>query len=178
MTAISPLTPGAFQLPPPGGYALPGGMFPGPPNIRYGFGGAQSATTKTNKPVDPNGDAMPPTAETPRDNANSYLESFFGPRLTFEQQRTLAKDDEARAVRELDRLEAFRLREAENMFQYGFKSNLLASLLKDVPKAITAIPKNYNDVMQQVLELQRTTQPLLASRGGVQDFSSSFRTRA
>ena len=123
MTAISPLTPGAFQLPPPGGYALPGGMFPGPPNIRYGFGGAQSATTKTNKPVDPNGDAMPPTAETPRDNANSYLESFFGPRLTFEQQRTLAKDDEARAVRELERLRVFREQEGEKAFDLGIKSN-------------------------------------------------------
>ena len=145
--------------------------------MRYGFGGAQSATTETNRPVDPKGDAMPPTPETPRD-PQAFLQNFFGPPLTFEQQRTLAKDDEARAVRELARLEAFRAREGKMAFDLGLKSNLFAAFLKDVPRALQEPANRYNDAIRGVLDIQRLQQPLLTARQGVQDFSSSFRTRA
>ena len=117
MTGMNPLSPAPFQLPPVGFEGIPG-MLAMPPNIRYGFGGAQSATTETNKPTTVGGQTMPPTAETP----SSPFDNIFGKPLSFEQQRTLARDDEERSIRELERLEAFRLREAEKMFQYGFRN--------------------------------------------------------
>ena len=131
--------------------------------FRYGYGGPESATTPTNTATDPKGESLPasPEEKKPESPFGDLLSVIAGRQLSVDEIIKLQEFDEARGERDLERLEALQNRQAENMFQYGFKSNLIGSMLKDIPQAIGRAGSAYNDVMQGVLLNQQATQPLL-----------------
>ena len=157
---------------------IPQSYYTPPPGNRYGFGGAESTVTETNTPTTEDG--QPSLPEDTRDRPSSIFEGMYRP-VEDELQilRERSELDEARTGRELDAIKAYQLEVAENMFKFGAKSTLLASLLKDVPKAFSGPSQAYNDVMQNILLTQQSTQPLLyaGNRGSaLGNFSNSFRT--
>ena len=131
--------------------------------FRYGYGGPESSTTPTNTPTDPKGDSLPASPEEKKDLSPfaELLTVMQGKQLSVDDIIKLRDQDEERGVRDLKRLEELQNRQAENMFQYGFKSNLIGSMLKDIPQAIGRAGSAYNDVMAGVLLNQQSTQPLL-----------------
>ena len=158
--------------------AIPQSYYTPPAGNRYGFGGAESAVTETNAPTTEDGE--PSLPEETRDQPRSIFDGLVRPvedELKLLQKRS--ELDEARTGRELNAIKDYQLEVAENMFKFGAKSTLLASLLKDVPKAFSGPSQAYNDVMQNILLTQQAAQPLLyaGNRGNIPaNFSNSFRT--
>ena len=162
--------------------AIPQSYYTPPAGNRYGFGGAESTVTETNAPTTENGE--PSLPEETRDDPNDFNNplSFLKPMSADDRIKVItaqSKLDEDRTGRELSAIKDYQLEVAENMFKFGAKSTLLASLLKDVPKAFSGPSQAYNDVMQNILLTQQAAQPLLyaGNRGNIPaNFSNSFRT--
>ena len=158
---------------------IPQSYYTPPAGNRYGFGGAESTVTETNAPTTEDGEPSLPE-DTRREEPRGIFEGMYRPvedELQLIQKRS--ELDEARTGRELNAIKDYQLEVAENMFKFGAKSTLLASLLKDVPRAFSGPSQAYNDVMQNILLTQQAAQPLLyaGNRGNIAaNFSNSFRT--
>jgi hypothetical protein len=131
--------------------------------FRYGYGGPESAVTPTNTATDPKGESLPasPEEKKPESPFGDLMSALLGRQYSVDDIIRLRDDDEARGVRDLNRLKELQDHQAAKMFDYGFKSNVLGSMLKDIPQAIGRAGSAYNDVMAGVLLNQQSTQPLL-----------------